>query len=68
MRVAFITIMIAISCHAEYKTAKIDMHGGKNYSKYGNFQSSFGKKSMGFSALLDNNSSKKSKEKKVKNN
>ena len=65
MRIMFITLTLLTSCFAEYQSAKIDMHGGKNYTQYGNSQSTFGKKDMGFSALLDNNSSKKTQVKKA---
>lgn len=66
MRVIFITLAFLTSLFAEYQSAKIDMHGGKNYTQYGNSQSTFGKKDMGFSALFDNNTSKKAKEVEVK--
>ena len=67
MRILFIiSLLILTASSAEYQSAKIDMHGGQNYTQYGNSQSSVGKKSMGFSALLDNNSSKKAKEIEVK--
>ena len=65
MKIVLIVFMVCISLFGEYQKAKIDMHGGKNYSQFGS-KSSFGKRSMGMSALLDSNSSKRTKELKKK--
>jgi len=62
MKIVLTIFIVCISAFGEYQKAKIDMHGGKNYSKLGSQSSSFGKSGMGMSALLDVNSSKKTKE------
>ena len=66
MKIVLTILIVCVSGFGEYQKAKIDMHGGKNYSQFGSKSGSFGTSSMGFPALLDVNSSKKSKEKKDK--
>ena len=62
MKIVLTIFIVCISAFGEYQKAKIDMHGTKSYSKFGSKSSSFGKNSMDMSALLDVNSSKKTKE------
>ncbi len=62
MKMVLTIFIVCISAFGEYQKAKIDMHGGKNYSKFGTKSSSFGQMGIGMSALLDTNSSKKTKE------
>ena len=66
MKIVLTILIVCISAFGEYQKAKIDMHGGKNYNQFGSKSSSFGKRTMGMSALLDSNSSKKTKEVKKK--
>ncbi len=66
MKIILIIFIICIAAFGEYQKAKIDMHGGKNHHQFGSKSSSFGKSSMGVSALLDTNASKKTKEAKKK--
>jgi len=60
MKIIVFIMVFCVLLFGEYEKAKIDMHGGKSYNQYGSTKDSFKKKRMGFSALLDNNSSKKS--------
>ena len=62
MKTVLTILIVCISAFGEYQKAKIDMHGGKNYSQFGTESSSFGQSGISISALLDANSSKKTKE------
>lgn len=71
MKKLLLILMLFINLFAQYGyesngygSGKIDMHGGKEYGDNGMQKREFGKKSFGFSALLDKNASKKAKEEK----
>ena len=59
-------LVVCVAAFSEYEKSKIDMHGGKNYNQFGSKSSNFGKMGIGMSALLDSNSSKRTKEFKKK--
>ena len=61
MKIILLILIASITIFAEYQKAKIDMHGGKSYSQFGSKSGGYGKNSMGISALLDSNSSKRTK-------
>jgi len=60
------TICFVLSADYNYQSAKIDMHGGKDYSYEEGKSSSFQKMGMGMSAFLETNASKKAKQEKIK--
>ena len=66
MKILFIITLLVTSCFAEYQTAKIDMHGGKESYLYDNKKSAFGGKSMGMLMSRDKNATKKSTREKTK--
>ncbi len=61
MKMVLTIFIVCISAFGEYQKAKIDMHGGKSYNKFGSKSSGFGKSGMGMSALVDTNASTKTK-------
>lgn len=65
MNIVFIVSLLSLSCYAEYQSAKIDMHGGKDSYMYDKKRSGFGNQGVGMSMFMDKNTTKKTKEAKT---